>query len=227
MMTTKTTEPRHLLRPVSEREILALLHDVPDTPPKGERKSRWWWAAAIIVAAVLGVTLTVYATQRGATSETVAQTAVDQVVDLKAAVATACASGKLQPSDELCTRAAIVVPPALPGAEGPMGPGGAMGPMGPMGPVGPGGATGATGAQGPGGATGATGATGAQGDQGAQGPEGRGVSSAGPTRTSAGVCVFRTSYTDGTAQDFPTSASSCPPVEPQGSLLGTMLGWAW
>lgn len=222
---TRTT---HHLLPVPDREIDRVLELVPDTgPPNGKDRRNKWILWAVIVAAVLGLGITAYVTTRGNSAESTAATAVGQVVDLKQAVAKACSDGSLNPADELCTRAAIVVPPALPGEAGPAGPAGVPGPQGVQGAPGATGSPGVPGEPGPrgepgvAGQPGADGAPGATGQQGQSGPAGRGVLTAGPVRDGTGVCVFRTTYTDDTTQDFPTDPSNCAPLS--GSIAGMIL----
>lgn len=93
----------------------------------------------------------------------------------------------------------------LPGGDGAPGAPGAVGPAGPPGPEGQPGADGAAGADG---------APGQPGADGAPGPQGRSVVSSGPVRDDGGVCVFRTTYSDGPSSDAPTRDENCPAAAP-------------
>jgi hypothetical protein len=212
------TMTKHRLAPVPDRDIDRLLELVPDTaPPSGKDRRNRWILWAVIAGALLGLGIAVYVTTRGNDAESTAATAVGQVVDLKQAVAKACSDGSLNPADELCTRAAIVVPPALPGVTGAEGP---IGLPGKDGANGKDGVDGTNGKDGVNGKDGADGADGQNGRDGVDGAPGRGVLTAGPVRDGT-TCVFRTTYTDGTTQDFPTSDANCPPL-PDDSIMGLM-----
>jgi len=65
----------------------------------------------------------------------------------------------------------------------------------------------------PAGPAGTNGTNGTDGDQGPKGDAGRGVVSSGPARAGE-TCVFRTIYSDGTTEDFPTREENCPALPP-------------
>jgi hypothetical protein len=234
----------HRLHPVTDAEIDRRLEGVPDTTevtPKDRRNH--WIMVAVIAAALLAVGLAVYVTTRGNGAQTSANQAISQVVDIKSLVAKACSDGTLRPADDLCTRVALVQPPAPPGEQGPAGPAGptglrgSQGDPGPGGPAGPAGPPGEQGPAGPAGTPGSPGQQGPAGPQGEAGPAGksgepgaagRGIVSGGPTRDAGGVCVFRTTYTDGTTQDFPTNDVNCPVQTSQGMVSSLAeLMWRW